>query len=220
MLEARVTAGGNVPIVRGRGIPYTALIGVDGVLRWAGSPSGGTKELDGLIDAELKKVAQGWGATPEAKKARAQLYGKRNLTEARKLIEAMADDDGEKATLQQELAAAFAWRANAVQHLRAEGRLADAKEMAQALKKAVAGSTEWEQQTAPLLAAFDAPEDQKELALAKKIDGVLAGLRGKKVKLADAVKPMRAIAKTGAGTKAGDRAELLAAAFERGAKGK
>ncbi|HLU37746.1 MAG TPA: hypothetical protein VK081_00070, partial [Planctomycetota bacterium] len=181
-------------------------------------PTGGTKELDELIEAELKKVAQGWGDSPEVRKARAQLYGKRNLAAARKQIEALPDGE-DKDALQRELTTAFSWRVKAVQALRDEGRFAEARETAQALKKAVAGVSDWEQQAATLLAEFDQPDLQKELAASKKIDTVFASIRAKKLKVADAVKPMRSIAKSAAGTKSGARAETLAALFEQAAKG-
>lgn len=212
--QARVCVESGTPVVRGRGIPYSALIGVDGKLLWAGSPSGGGKQLEELLEAELKKVASGWGGTADAKRARAQIYGKRNFAEAKKIIDGLTDNDGDKAALQQELGTAFAWRVRAVAALRDEGRPVEAKAMALALKKSVTGVADWDAQVAPLVAAFDSPEDQKEMAPAKKIEAVLAGVRDKKTKLADAIKPMRAIAKSAAGTKAGARAEKLAAAFD------
>jgi hypothetical protein len=217
-LQARVSIEHGTPVTRGRGIPWSALIGVDGKLLWSGSPSSGAKQVAALLETELKKVASGWGATPEAKKARAQLHGKRNLAEAKKVIDALADDNQEKAALQQELTAAFQWRIDGVKLLRDEGRFVEAKAAAAAAKKAVTGVAEWEAQVTPLVAAFESPEDQKELTYAKKIDGVLAGIRDKKTKVADAIKPLRAIAKSAAGTKAGERAEKLADAFGAPAK--
>lgn len=218
-LEARVTRGGGVPIVMGRGIPYSALIGVDGTLLWAGHPSSGGKERDALIESELKKVATGWGDTPAARKARAQIYGKQNLAEAKKLIDALPEASAQERTeLQQELATAYAWRVRTVKALRDEARFVEAKDAAQALKKSVAGLPEWEAEVTPLLAAFDTPEDQKEMTIAKKIEAQLRAVRAKKTKLADASRRMRAIAKSGAGTAAGARAEQLANAFDAGDK--
>ncbi len=213
-MEARVSIERGTPVTRGNGLPASALIGVDGTLLWSGHPSSGAKQIDELTEVELKKMSTGWGATPEAKKARQQLYGKRNLAEAKKQIDALADDNNEKVGLQQELATAFTWRKKAVQHLRDEGRLAEAKTMATALKKTASGVADWDAEVATLVAAFDGPEGQSELTQAKKVDGLLARVRDKKMKIADAIKPMRAIAKAAAGTKAGERAEKLAAAFE------
>lgn len=214
-LEARVVRGGGVPIVMGRGIPYSALIGVDGTLLWAGRPSSGGKDRDALIEAELKKVATGWGATPAVRKARAQIYGKQNLAEAKRLIDALPEaSTQERAELAQELATAYAWRVRAVQALRAEARFLEARDAAQALQKSVAGLPEWEAEVAPLLAAFDTPEDQRELTIAKRIEVQLRAVRAKSMKLPAASQRLRAIAKSGAGTAAGARAEQLAIAFD------
>ncbi|MEZ5964751.1 MAG: hypothetical protein R3F56_12965 [Planctomycetota bacterium] len=213
-LEARVVRGGGVPIVMGRGIPYSALIGVDGTLLWAGHPSSGGKERDACIEAELKKVATGWGESLAAKKVRAQLYGKQDLAEAKKLIDALPDDpDAERQALQGELAVAHAWRVRAVQALRDEARFVESKQAAQALKKSVAGEPEWETEATQLLADFDAEAMTKELAAAKKVDVVLRAVRGKKVKLDVAERRLRAVAKSAAGTAAGTRAEQLADAL-------
>lgn len=212
-LEARVTQGGSVPIVMGRGIPYSALIGVDGTLLWADYPANGGKERDTLLAAELKKVAAGWGESPAAKKARAQLYGKQDLAEARRLVDALPGDDAERATLQGELATAYAWRVRAVQALRDEARFVEAKQAAAALKKSVAGAPEWEAEATRLLADFDTEGAAKELAVAKKIELVLRAVRGKKMKGDLAERRLRAVAKSGDGTAAGARAAQLAEAF-------
>ena len=214
-LEARVVRGGGVPIVMGRGIPYSALIGVDGTLLWAGHPSSGGKDRDALIETELRKVATGWGDTPAARKARAQIYGKQDLAEAKKLIDALPETSAqERADLQQELATAYAWRVRSVQTLRDEARFLEARSAAQALQKSVAGLPEWEAEVAPLLAAFDTPEDQKELTIAKRIETLLRAVRAKRTKPPAASRRLRAIAKSGAGTAAGARAEQLANAFD------
>lgn len=216
-LEARVVRGGGVPIVMGRGIPYSALIGVDGTLLWAGHPSSGGKDRDALIESELRKVATGWGDTPAARKARAQIYGKRDLAEAKKLIDALPEASApERADLQQELATAYAWRVRMVKALRDEARFLEAKAAAQALRKMVAGLPEWEAEVAPLLAAFDTPEDQTELTTSRRIETLLRAVRAKKMKLPEAGRGLRAIAKKGAGTAAGARAEQLANAFDAG----
>ena len=58
------------------GIPYAALIGVDGKLLLIGSPSGWGKKLDEAIEPEFKKIKSGWGKSAEAKKVRASCTGR------------------------------------------------------------------------------------------------------------------------------------------------
>lgn len=218
-LEARVCAGGNVPIVRGRGIPYSALIGVDGRLLWAGSPSAGGRERDELIEAELRKTATGWGASPAARKVRAQLYGKRDLAEAKRLLAAAVEAQDEEApALAKEIDVALAWRRRMVDVLVGEGRFVEARAAARALQKSVAGVPEWEQEAARAVETFATPELERELALGKRIEMLLRAAHGKKMQLEDAERRLRSIAASGNGTRSGERAANLADTFAAAAK--
>lgn len=199
-------------------VPFSAVIGVDGTLLVDGGTSAISKKLDETIDAELKKIKSGWGKTPEIAKARAQMHGRGNLSEARKILESAranikddAKEDFEAAVA--ELDAKLAVKKRSVKSLMDESRFGDAKNAALAYQAAVKGDAALEKEAAEMVAEFQAPEVDKEVkldaALAKLMKGFADKGPGK-----DGAATLKSFAKKADGTKVGARAATLAVAAE------
>jgi hypothetical protein len=200
------------------GIPFAALIGIDGKLLLIGNPSGWGKKLDEAIEPEFKKIKSGWGKSAEAKKVRSLMYGKTQLGEAANALAAAegkikddAKEDFDEAKI--ELDTRYTGLKDAIKALMEQGRFIDAKAAATNLAKAVKGKAEWETEAAALVADFAKPEIEKELALDKTLTGVLKSI-GDKRPTEDHVKKFKDLAKKNDGTKVGARAAEFAAACE------
>lgn len=208
---------GETPFPDGaKGIPFAAVIGVDGKLLLIGSPSGWGKKLDDTLKEEFAKIKNGWGKSPEAKKARSLMYGKNLLGEAYTTL-AAADgkvkDDAKDdfAEARSEVDTRYAGMKNAIKVLQDQGRWADAKKAAENLQKAVKGRAEWESEIAPLVADFAKPEAEKEINLDKALVAIIKSI-GDKKPTDDHVKHLNDLAKKNEGTKVGARAAELATA--------
>ena len=146
---------GETPFPSGSGgIPFAALMGVDGKLLLIGSPSGWGKKLDEAIEPEFKKIKSGWGKSAEAKKIRSLIYGKNLLGEAATAVAAAegkikddAKEDFDEAKI--ELDTRYTGLKGAIKVLTEAGRFIDAKTAATNLAKAVKGKAEWEAEAAP-----------------------------------------------------------------------
>jgi hypothetical protein len=212
-----MTQGEGGPFPSGsEGMPWAAVIGVDGKLLMLGRPTGWGKKFDEAIEGEFKKIKEGWGKSPEAKKARAAMYGKGKLAEAAKLLadaEGKVKDEAKEdfAEAKAELDAKYASLKAAAAKLMADGRFLDAKEGLTSLEKSVKGKPEWEAEVATLVADFKKPEVEKELALDKTLTGIVKSI-GDKRPTDDHVTKLKALAKKNEATKVGTRAAELAAA--------
>jgi len=200
------------------GIPYAALMGVDGKLLLIGSPSGWGKKLDEAIEPEFKKIKGGWGKSAEAKKIRSLIYGKNLLGEAATAVAAAdgkikddAKEDFDEAKI--ELDTRYTGLKGAIKVLTEAGRFIDAKTAATNLAKAVKGKAEWEAEANALVADFAKPENEKELALDKTLTAVIKSI-GDKRPTEDHQKKLKDLAKKNDGTKVGARAAEFAAACE------
>lgn len=209
--ECFSSVGVTVPLPPSDGIPHGGLVGVDGTLLWAGNPLSATKQISELIDAELAKVKKGWGDTAEARKVRAALYGKGDLTGANTLVAAMAEGP-ERTALQAEVDARYASLKNAIKNLQEQGRWLEAQANAKSLAKAVAGNQTQTAEVATIVAEFDSDAGKAELAADKKLEKVVKMLRDKK--LDSAPKALAAVLKTSADTKVGARAARMQKALE------
>lgn len=203
--------GTFVPVPESAGIPYCAVVGVDGTLLWVGNPAATPKPVEEYVHAELEKVKKGWGETPEVRKVRAVLYGKRDLAAAAALVEALPEGDT-RSTLQAEVDRCYGSAKASVEWLQSKGRFLDAQEKAKSLQKAVGARAAWVGEITPLVAAFDSPEMKAELALDKKVDKVLKALRDKKGD--GAPKALQAITKDAGTLKVGERAQRLLTALQ------
>ena len=134
--------GTGLPIPPSRGIPHGAVIGVDGTILWAGNPNAGKKQIETLVAQELEKVKKGWGATPDARKVRALLFGKNDLAGAMAAAEAV-NDEAERAMLVKEVEDRRASAAAAIAQLKRQGRHVDAQERAEQFVRAVGDRKEW-----------------------------------------------------------------------------
>jgi hypothetical protein len=177
--DCLVSTGVFLPLPESRGIPHGGLVGVDGTLLWAGNPLSDPKKVSELVDEELAKVKKGWGATPAAKKVRAAIYGKGDLSAANALIAALPDGD-EKKQLQAEVETRYATAKRAIGQLQADGCIDLARAKAAELQKSVAAKPEWAAEVAALSAEFAKPEALAELALEKKFEKVKKQLRDRK----------------------------------------
>jgi hypothetical protein len=216
--EAFITYGeSGAPFPSGiDGLPQCALVGVDGKLLLIGNNGNLGGKVDEAIEAELKKVQTGWGRSPEAKKIRSLLYGKKKLGEAAVAAaaaegkvkeDAKADFDEAKA----EVDARFVALKSAVTALMEAGRFADAKTAATDLQKSVKGKPEWDTEAASLVAEFAKPEVDKELKIEKSLVSIVKSI-GDKKPTEDHEKKFKDLAKKNEGTKVGARAALLAQA--------
>jgi thiol-disulfide isomerase/thioredoxin len=203
--------GVGVPVPESRGIPYCAIVGVDGTLLWVGNPAATPKPVEEFVAAELVKVKKGWGETPEHRKVRAQLYGKNDLAGAAALVAAMADGEA-KTQLQAEIDARYKIAKESVAALQQQGDALAAQARAKDLLKAVGARAEWVAEVQPLVAAFDAPEAKAELALDRKLDKVVKQLRDKKGDAAP--KALQALLKDAGSSKVGERAQRLLTALQ------
>ena len=208
--DARLANNTQLPLPKSQGIPHAIFIGVDGTVLWDGNPSGGEKQVRQLLEQELTKVKKGWGPNPETKTVRALLYGKQNLAEAKKAIDAIADSKL-KADLQGELDAVRSRRAAGVKHMVEDNRWIEAHDAALALQKSCTGVADWQADVTALLATFDTPEAKKELAADDKLAKFAAGLRSGKTKANQSQLPamLAPIAKNATGTQVGDRLAKL-----------
>lgn len=209
--DAFACVSGSVPTPEFSGIPHAALIGVDGKLLWDGSPLADTKQISELIDEELAKVKKGWGATAEAKKIRAMLYGKADLDGARKAIEALPEGE-ERTALQAELDRSYNARKKSVSYLQEHGRWLQAHDAAKDLLRSVESCDDWKTEATQLLASFDDEAAKAELAAAKKLERAEKQIRDKKRD--QAPKSLQAVIKSASGTKTAARAEALLRALE------
>jgi hypothetical protein len=198
------------------GLPNAALIGVDGTVLWVGNPNGAPKKIEELTADEIKKIKGGWGKSPDAKKARAQMYGKGNLAEAAKILAAAEqgvkpehkeDFDAAKA----ELEVRYAARKKGVTALTEKARLTEAQKAALALQKDVKGKAEWETEVAALVDGFKTPEMDKELKADQALMKMIAGWADK-APADEAATALDKFAKKNEGTKAANRAKEFAAA--------
>jgi hypothetical protein len=205
------SVGVAVPIPESNGIPHAALIGVDGTLLWAGHPLSASKQIDELIAAELAKVKKGWGATAEARKVRAALFGKGDLAGAAALVAAMPEGE-ERTALQAEVDARYASAKKSITNLQQQGRWIDAQAAAKALLKAAGTRAEWVAEVTPIVAEFDSEAGKAEIALDKKLEKIEKQLREKK--LEPAVKALQALLKSGEQTKVAERAARMLKALE------
>lgn len=156
------------------GIPACALIGVDGTLLAEGLFSKIGAEVEELIQKEIRKAMQGWGATKDLAKARAALYGKKlDVQKAQKLAEqAKVESDEEKADLEalkSEIETKIATLEKSARYLMEEGRWLEAEEAAQNFLKAVKGNDQREAAAKELVAQFSSKEGKAELKLAKSL---------------------------------------------------
>jgi hypothetical protein len=199
--------GGSVfvPIPESKGIPHSGVIGVDGTLLWAGNPLSAPKQIEDLLEAELVKVKKGWGATPDARKVRAALYGKGDFTGAQAAITALPEGE-ERTALQAELDKRYGVLKQAVTNLRDQGQWLAAQEAALELQKGVAGGKQVSE-VAALVAEFDTDAAKAEIAMDKKLDKIVKQLRDKKTD--NAKKALQSLVKGAGATKVGERAKHL-----------
>jgi hypothetical protein len=206
--DARLANNVQLPLPKSEGIPHAILLGVDGTVLWHGNPTGGEKQYRAQLEQELTKVQKGWGPDPETRTVRALLYGKQNLTEAKKAIDAIADQKL-KAALQGELDAVRSRRAAGVKYMIGDARWVEAQEAALALQKSCAGVAEWQADVTALLANFDTPEAKKELAADDKLQKLAATMRKTKPKQSEQPGMLAPVVKFAAGTKVGEKLQKL-----------
>ena len=194
--------------------PFAFLIGADGTMLWQGNPNGAVKKVEELIDAELKKIKTGWGASPEIKKARMQMHFKGalgeagvTLTGAEANLKETAKED--HAAAKAELETIYAALKKGVENATLENRYADADRQAKALAKAVKGQSDWETEVKAIVESMSAPDVAKEVKLSLAIEKAYHS-NGDKAPTADVAKKLRDIAKKNADAKSSAYAERLA----------
>jgi len=208
--DAFVCLGGVVPTPEFEGLPHTVVIGVDGTLLFDGKPTAGMKPIEEAIAIELDKVKKGWGPTPEVKKVRAALYGKRDLAAAAALVDAMPVGN-DRTMLQAEIDNRYALAKKAIETRKNQGRFEAAQDAAKALLESVGTKADWVAEVTPLVAQFGTDEAKAELALEKKLDKIDRQLREKKGD--GAAKALQALLKGGNG-KVAERASTMLKAIE------
>ncbi|GAB4152083.1 MAG: hypothetical protein Fur0037_20860 [Planctomycetota bacterium] len=208
--EARACVSGSVPLPSFRGIPHAALIGVDGRLLWDGSPLGESQKVEDLIGRELAKVRKGFGDSPEVQKARSLLYGRGDLSGARSIAASMPEGP-ERERIEAEIRRSFEWRKNAVEHFRKEGLWTRAQQVAAELRRAAAGSQDWDPEIQAIASSFETDEARAQIAASKRLERVEKMIRARKKDLA--ARALKGFVKSAEGTAAGARASRLLAAL-------
>jgi hypothetical protein len=211
--RAMVIAG-SVPIqMVGKGIPQSALVGVDGTVLMVGSPGDLAKKMEKAIQDELAKLKTGWGQNAVAKKARAALYGKRSPVEAKAALQS-GDAGPEASEVEKEIETWVRTRKKMISFLQEDGQWQRANEEAQTLAKGVKGGGEWEESSKRIIEQFEAAEARRELELDKRFAPAVKRLEELKLKVGDA-KAFRASIKPAEGTKVGARLSRIADALEK-----
>ena len=203
--------GTGLPIPPSRGIPHGAVIGVDGTILWAGNPNAGKKQIETLVAQELEKVKKGWGATPDARKVRALLFGKNDLAGAMAAAEAI-NDEAERTMLVKEVEDRRASSAAAIAELKRQGRYVDAQERAEQFVRAVGERKDWLDAAKSEVAAFATPDAKELLALDKKIEKVERQLRDRKDETAE--KALSSMSKHAGSSPVAARAKALLEALK------
>ncbi|MFK7742268.1 MAG: hypothetical protein AB8H80_18285 [Planctomycetota bacterium] len=199
-----------LPLPRTGGLPNASLVSVDGTLLWSGNPLRDAAKLDELIAEQLQLVRKGWGASADAKKARAQLYGRNKLDAAQAIVRGMADGE-EKAALQAEIDRRFELAKKRIAQLQERGHWQQAFGLAKELKASAGRSAAWATDIATLMATFESVQGKAELAAAKKLARIVKTMR--KGKLAKVSKQLRKLVAKHGDTKVGARAERMLSAF-------
>lgn len=195
------------PVPDSKDVPYAALIGCDGTLVWAGKPTSGERAIADKMNTELQKMQKGFGDTDEERRLRAAIYGRGAFAEAKKVVDACADEQ-RKAALAKELETALSRRIAVAKTILADDRWLDARDLALALQKGTAGVAEWQAEIAALVAPFNTPEGKKELQLDDKLQKLFDQAQQNKVQ-GSLTKAMEAIVKPFPGTKMAGRVERI-----------
>jgi len=195
--------------------PRLALVGVDGTLLFAGSFQHASR-LGDLVEAELKKVARGWGEDGGVREARALAFGKGAPGAARALLADAADEESARAL--REIEQCFASRRGAVVHALESGRPSLAARLGAVLADAARGHAAWEEEAASTSASLAGEGFERELELERRLDKLLKPLARKAPKKGLDGK-LRALAEEGAGTAVGERAGRMADAVARALQG-
>lgn len=206
-----VCTGTGLPIPPSRGIPHGALIGVDGTILWAGNPNAGKKQIETLVEQELEKLKKGWGATPDARKVRALLFGKGDYAGAMAIAVAI-NDEAERKLLTKEIEDRRAGATGAIAELKRQGRYIDAQERARQLARAVGDRAEWVEAAKLEVDAFATPQAKELLALDKKLEKVESQLRERKDETAQ--KTLVSMLKNAPESPVSARAKTLLAALQ------
>ncbi len=192
--------------------PDIALIDVEGRLVIAGSYTVDMGPAEKRIAAELKRRQTGWGTHDAVRDVRAICYGKGRIGEALVRCEKALAAEPENAELKQvesELRAQFEADAQRVRYALDRGECALARSRASALADAAVGSADWQAVAESLLAEFEKPDVQKELALDAELAAALKPLQ-KKEPTAKDVEKLERVAKDAGDTRVGRRAKELA----------
>jgi hypothetical protein len=200
--------GTQIPVPESRGIPYCAIVGVDGTLLWVGNPAGTPQKVEEHVAAELAKMKKGWGDTAEAKRMRAALYGKGDIAAAAAAIATLPDGEP-KQSLQAEIDKRYETLKKAIATQKEAGRWMAAQIQAKLLQKAVGTHPKWAPDLLPIVAEFEGDAAKAEIAVEKKFGKVLAQLREKKGD--NAPKQLKALLKDGSGKVAERMHRTLAA---------
>jgi hypothetical protein len=201
-----------IPTV-GKGLPETALIGVDGRVVMQGYPGNFGSKLEEALEAEIAKSKEAPAGTPaELKKAWTSfLKGKvaAAFAECDKLTSDAAKAAREEFVrrTQRDLARA--------KRLVDQGSLVEAEELCGRLAKNVAGCAELEPLVAAEAARIAAPELAAEREAAKALAAHFSQVAKKKPFDDASVQKTEAIAKKHAGTKTAERAAHFAALAKR-----
>ena len=218
----------DLPIQRKRSqrdVRSLVLIGVDGrlVLEGVAEPAKNAEKSSDFrvafrraVHAELEKRKKGWGPTKTARRVRALAYGKGELAKANAAIAKAGGDEAElskelRATLVNELDAAFAARAKRVDFLLAEGRYVTAKAVLKKLRSNVRGVERWEKRLEGERAALASKAGKLGQRLDRKLIKVLKPIYDRKFgRFAPKdILAVREFAKKHAATRVGVRAKRL-----------
>ena len=194
---------------KGRGLPETALIGIDGTVLMQGNPGDFGKKLEAAVVAEIKKAKDAPAGTPNELKKAWQLFNKDEIAAAIAECDKLTSDAAHSA--KSEFVKRTTARLERAKRVLESGQIGSAEKLIVALEKGVKGNAELEAKVADQKTALAAPA----LANEREADKALAAFMGKIAKEKPFepanVNKAEALASKYKGTKSAERAERLVA---------
>jgi hypothetical protein len=194
-LQMNQLPGADCLLLKGQDLPFewdrtsgpqppVALVGVDGSLRYAGSYIK-AKEIKGLLRAEGERRAEGWGAHPVAKSARATAFGAGDLAFGRASLRnalKVEPDHPELLEALEEIESRFESHKASIDYLCGRGEYARAQILATLLEAGTQLDPEWGAQAKELAAGFELPAMQEVLKTEEKLEKLLKPIASKRPK--------------------------------------
>jgi hypothetical protein len=194
---------------KGKGLPETALIGVDGQVVLQGNPGELGKKLDEAVAAEVKKAKDAPSDAPKELKKAWQLFEKGDVAAAIAECDRVGGDDG--AAAKKEFAARTSAKIARAKWLIDNGFVSSAEKLLGALAVAAKSQPDLASKVSEQQARLSAADLSKEREADKAFTGFVSKVAKDKPFEPGNVQTAQSIAKKFAGTKTAERAERFVA---------